>query len=302
LAQALMRVGTTAHPAAKRFLTVSRSSAMASASIFVLLSLLLAPLSVSEPTEASVPDAAFVADDECMAGDDPAACALNAVQLRASQAQQEGAAVAKWYLGQVGASCSATCSAQRMSCSAADFKSVTGWQQLFGAAQQAGAQCKYSWANDGRHGEGFYNVPAVCTLAKCGADMQGTCAYDVSPRSTCEGVPATGFSRLCPCAGSASASLWPAPAPAPAMPSSPSLPSSHGFHPSPAPAPMPASHGSHAAATCKAETGGTCKLMGCAASRGGNKAVVCDKKAGYKCLCKTGFCADKKGACVAASR
>jgi len=272
---------------------------MKSASFFGLASLLLAPLSSGEALEAAVPEAAFVADDECAAHEDPAACALNAVQLRASQHAE--ATTAKWYLGQVGATCTATCKAHRMSCSAADFKSVTGWQPLFAAAQQAGSQCKYSWANDGRHGEGFYNVPAVCTQAKCGADMQGTCAYDTSPRATCEGVPATGFSRLCPCSGSTSSSFWPSPAPAPARP--PTAPTAghyptSGSYPAPAPAPLPpaASH----ATQCKADTGGTCKYMGCAKSRG--TSVVCDKKAGYKCMCKPGFCSDKKGACVKAAR
>jgi len=44
---------------------------------------------------------------------------------------------------------------------------------------------------------------------------------------------------------------------------------------------------------CKTETGGSCKLFGCAKSRG--KAVTCVHK---KCVCSRGTCANSKGQCV----
>mmetsp|Transcript_2794 Transcript_2794/g.7093 ORF Transcript_2794/g.7093 Transcript_2794/m.7093 type:complete len:770 (+) Transcript_2794:64-2373(+) len=47
---------------------------------------------------------------------------------------------------------------------------------------------------------------------------------------------------------------------------------------------------------CQTDTGGTCKYVGCFASRGPTQCVVNDDE--FKCLCKPGFCA-LNGACVA---
>lgn len=242
--------------------------------------LLLASASVPQAEEDAsvVTGAGLAADDECAADADPEACALNAVQLRKARVEEVEGGAATWYLGHPGDTCTAVCKSHRMTCSASDLNQVKDWQQLFDVAMKAGAQCKYSWANDGHHGAGFYNVPSICTLSTCGVDSQGTCAYDKSPQASCDGTPATGFSRICPCVAGGSSS-WSSPSPSPA--------SSSSLSPSPT------------QGTCKADTGGTCKLLGCAKSRGAG--VTCSKKAGYKCECKPGYCANKKGVCEKAS-
>jgi len=264
---------------------------------------LLLGLPVAGVEEARELDAAFAVDDECAADSDPATCALNALQLRASkmstQVEVAGeATAATWVLGRQDATCTETCSAQRMSCSAADFKSVTGWQTLFTIAQQAGSQCIYSWANDNKHGPGFNNVPAICNLARCGSDLQGTCAYDMAPKATCDGRPATGFSRLCPCAASSGSGYMPAPLPSPYVPA----PGPSPYSPAPGPSPITGSGPSTTSGSCQAlgmsaDTGGSCKYLSCSKSRG---KTTCDKKTS-KCMCAAGYCADKKGKCVKSS-
>eukprot|EP00408_Alexandrium_pacificum_P019283 CAMPEP_0171183788 /NCGR_PEP_ID=MMETSP0790-20130122/15457_1 /TAXON_ID=2925 /ORGANISM="Alexandrium catenella, Strain OF101" /LENGTH=290 /DNA_ID=CAMNT_0011648771 /DNA_START=58 /DNA_END=930 /DNA_ORIENTATION=+ len=62
-------------------------------------------------------------------------------------------------------------------------------------------------------------------------------------------------------------------------------------HAGPSPGPFPRPSPGPAPAQCLAATDGTCKLFGCAASRGGKDAVLCVKG---KCACKTanGYCSD----------
>jgi len=233
----------------------------------------------------------------CMAG----YCSVNGVCKKAAElleveedataevAVKEGAAVAlddtasvtNWYMGSVGESCVTVCNTKHLSCSSSELQSVRDWQQVWSAASSAGASCTMSWANDGRHGQGFDNSPLVCNAGKCGSDSKGTCTYDTSPRSTCDGAPAAGFSRLCPCSSSSSS-----PSPSPKPPSgnsqspSPSPRPPFGNSPSPKPPYVQSS-------TCKADTGGTCSWMNCATSRGTSAQVQCTNK---KCLCMAGYC------------
>mmetsp|Transcript_182712 Transcript_182712/g.578831 ORF Transcript_182712/g.578831 Transcript_182712/m.578831 type:complete len:289 (+) Transcript_182712:103-969(+) len=275
---------------------------MAPVAAIALIALVVAV--VASETHQLQDDLPFEADDECTAEDE--ACALNALQLRkavqkvsaedeveegatAEVAVEEGAVVAlddtasvtNWYMGSVGESCVTVCNTKHLSCSSSELQSVRDWQQVWSAASSAGASCTMSWANDGRHGQGFDNSPLVCNAGKCGSDSKGTCTYDTSPRSTCDGAPAAGFSRLCPCSSSSSS-----PSPSPKPPSgnsqspSPSPRPPFGNSPSPKPPYVQSS-------TCKADTGGTCSWMNCATSRGTSAQVQCTNK---KCLCMAGYC------------
>jgi len=260
--------------------------------------------------------AALVADDECLASTDGPSpgCALNELQLKAKvQAQEETStddaenqteamAASRWYLGRVGESCTQACYSHRLACSPNELRMATNWQQVWSFAGQAGAKCTMSWANDNMHGMGFTaGVPAVCLQARCGSDLPGTCAYDATPRSTCDGLPATGFQRLCPCGASSGAAWgahpapapygWSVPAPAPHYPQSVPAPQNAGW-----PVPSPAPHPYSAPATpCDKDTGGTCSWLSCSKSRG--TGASCVKSSGKnKCLCKAGYCA-VKGVC-----
>jgi len=263
----------------------------------------------------------LAADDECAAGDDT--CALNALQTRkeqmsreevaeegadtkvketAADGEVETAGLAKWYLGRVGESCTQACSSHRLKCSSADFRVASNWMQVWTFASQAGAQCRMSWANDNRHGAGFTaGSPSVCVQSRCGSDMQGTCTYDTMVRATCDGAPATGFQRLCPCAQGSSwfgGSSSPAPVPAPAYNSGyypASAPTNGGFVPSPQ-----GQYPNSAPVSCSRDTGGTCSFLPCAKSRG-TQAVCAKQGSKKKCLCQPGYCA-VKGVCKRATR
>lgn len=180
------------------------------------------------------------------------------------------AAAAKWHIGTPGLSCSAVCSSQGMSCSAPAFSSMTDWQSVWNTAQTAGGACKMTWKNDNGYGhEGFANSPLICNAAFCGVDSQGTCTYDTAPRATCDGMPATGTYQ---------------PLPVPLVPV-PSVP-----FPSPSATVKP-SVTTVKPHTCKIDTGGSCMIQGCHASRG---PTVCTS---HKCECAKDHCASAEGVC-----
>lgn len=293
---------------------------------FAMLSLFRAVL--SDKFAAADP---VLLEDECASNDE--SCALNALQRRATKqviVNEEGgeSTMAKWYLGNPGESCTQVCQMQRQTCSVRDLASITNWQQAWQVASQAGAKCKMSWANDGHHEQGFFNGPLVCNAPRCGSDAAGTCTYDAHPRSTCQGPPAMGFSRVCPCSASA-ATYDPRPPSNPSfippahVPAPTSLPNQHVPHPPGYPtkpthsqslppnyppnpthsqslppnyAPNPAHsqslppHSGHK--VCEVNTGGTCSILGCSKSRH----AICDKKS-KKCVCPPGQCS-VNGACA----